>query len=158
MSMQVDEHDFDGFCQSSSLRGSGGPYEPSIASSASSSQSSVFSESSSVQSSIASSISDDFRHNYDQARDSAVAQAQIRRQTSCDGYTTVSNAAKAGNILKAECHAPSYADVTSVPKEQRQHPRRNSLARSNRPPTLQRQCDRKFNFVESLVGKQLNPQ
>jgi hypothetical protein len=43
--------------------------------------------------------------------------------------------------------------VTSVPAQQRQHPRRSSLARNQRPPPLVRQADRKVNFVDNLVGE-----
>jgi hypothetical protein len=38
------------------------------------------------------------------------------------------------------------------PPERRQHPRRTSVG-ANGPPSLVRQCDRKVNFVDSLVGK-----
>ena len=153
MSMQNDESAFDGFYQSASARGYG-PYEPSIASSASSSQASIFSDSCSLQSSIASSISDDFRQNHEEARDRAYAHVQIHSQASQDGCKPPSDQAKVENLLKAACPAPpSYAEVTSVAQDQRQHPRRNSLARSQKPPSLVRQCDRKVNFVESLVGK-----
>jgi hypothetical protein len=43
--------------------------------------------------------------------------------------------------------------VTSVPAQQRQHPRRSSLAKHQRPPPLVRQADRKVNFVDNLVGE-----
>lgn len=158
MSMQAQLQALDGIYQPSSLRGCG-PYEPSIASSASSSQASVFSDScgSSIQSSIASSISDDFRQNQEDARDRACAQAQIRQQFSCENTNpSIEHAKLAGLFKDGYTAAPSYADVTSIPTEQRQHPRRSSVARSQKPPTLQRQCDRKQNFVESLVGKPIN--
>ena len=151
MSMQSDYTAFDGLHQSSTFRGCG-PYEPSIASSASSSQASIFSETSSVQSSIASSISDDFRHNQEDARDRACAQVQLRQHSSYENCVPSLEQAKLASLIEGGASgAPSYADVTSVPKEQRQHPRRRSSSRQ--PPTLQRQCNRKANFVESLVGK-----
>ena len=156
MVLQTDEHTFDGFYHPASLR-AGEPYEHSIASSVSSSQPSIFSETCSLQSSIASSISDDFRHNPEDARDRACAQLQIQSQASIDSFKAPSEQSKTEILSHAWCpNAPSYADVTSVPKQQRQHPRRNSLARSQRPPTLVRQDDRKVNFVESLVGKLSN--
>lgn len=135
-----------------------GPYEPSIASSASSSQLSIFSDAGSVQSSIASSISDDFRHNQEDARDRAYAQQQILQKASYENCNASIDQAKLESLAKVSCtNAPSYADITSLSKDQRQHPRRCSLSRHQKPPTLQRQCERKVNFVESLVGKHFNP-
>lgn len=130
--------------QSQGLQQSYGPYEPSIASSASSSQYSVFSDSASAQSSIASSISDDFRGSQEDPRDRYCAIAQLQSQ------------AQAVSQFSQPCRhqQPSYADVTSVPSEQRQHPRRCSLARNQRPPPLVRQAERKLTFVDNLVGKQ----
>lgn len=45
------------------------------------------------------------------------------------------------------------SDFTSLPSAQRQHPRRCSLARDQKPPPLVRQADRKLGFVDNLVGK-----
>jgi hypothetical protein len=114
-----------------------GPYEPSIASSASSSQTSIFSDAASAQSSVASSISDDFRSTQEDARDSYCATAQLQQKHIV------------GTQLSQQL---TYADVTSVPSQQRQHPRRSSLAKHQRPPPLVRQADRKVNFVDNLVG------
>ena len=129
-----------------------GPYEPSIASSASSSQDSVFSDPASTQSSIASSISDDFR----------CGQEDPRSQWSSQEANKAGHALAEQQQQKLLCmpkaqhstQAPSYADVTSVPSEQRQHPRRSSWDRKQKPPPLVRQCERKINFVDNLVGKQ----
>jgi hypothetical protein len=152
MGVQPDLQTINGLYQSS-LQGCG-PYEPSIASSASSSQASIFSETSSVQSSIASSISDDFRYNQEDARDRVFAQQQIRQQALIDNCNASLEQAKLEGLAKNSCpFNPSYADITSVPKQQRQHPRRCSLSRSQKPPQLVRQSERKINFVESLVGK-----
>ena len=156
MGLQPDFQTINGLYQSS-LQGAG-PYEPSIASSASSSQVSIFSESSSVQSSIASSISDDFRYNQEDARDRVFAQQQIRQKALIDDCNASLEQAKLGKPAKSGCpFNSSYADITSVPKEQRQHPRRCSLSRNQKPPPLVRQSERKTNFVESLVGKHLQP-
>lgn len=131
-----------------------GPYEQSIASSVSSSQASIFSESSSSESSAASSVSDDFRHNPEDARDRVYAQQQIRQKALIDSCNASLERAKLEGLVKNSCpFNPSYADITSVPKEQRQHPRRCSLSRNQKPPQLVRQAERKINFVESLVGK-----
>jgi hypothetical protein len=123
-----------------------GPYEPSIASSASSSQTSIFSDAasaqSSVASSVASSVSDDFRNSQEDARDRYCAPAQLQHKHIADVQ-----------LSHTSQHQLSYADVTSVPSQQRQHPRRSSLAKNQRPPPLVRQADRKVNFVDNLVGK-----
>lgn len=121
-----------------------GPYEPSIASSASSSQTSIFSDAASAQSSIASSISDDFRSSQEDARDRYSASAQLQHKHVADSH-----------MAQACQQQLSYADVTSVPSQQRQHPRRSSLAKDQKPPPLVRQADRKINFVDNLVGKRI---
>lgn len=120
-----------------------GPYEPSIASSASSSQVSVFSDNASTQSSVASSFSDDFRSGQEDAQDSHCAAAQNHSKSNVDLL--------AGRPCLQQL---SYADATSVPSAQRQHPRRCSLAKNQKPPPLVRQAERKHNFVDNLVGKQ----
>lgn len=152
MGLQPDLQTIDSLCQSS--MGQCGPYEPSIASSASSSQASIFSESSSVQSSIASSISDDFRYNQEDARDRALAQQQVIQKALIDNPSAALEHAKLGHLSKTGgCPFKStYADITSVPRDQRQHPRRCSLSRNQKPPPLVRQSERKTSFVESLVG------
>lgn len=160
--MQVDYQSLDGLYQSTSITQGCGPYEPSIASSASSSQASIFSDPLSLQSSIASSISDDFRCNQEDARDRAYAHTQLQQKAALEGCNTADDDAKFMEMLRGGgplppmaslLQPPSYADVTSVPRQQRQHPRRCPLSRGQRPPTLQRQQDRKVNFVDNLVGK-----
>lgn len=137
----------------STLASDCGQYEPSTTSSIRSSQASVFSDSGSTQSSIASSISDDFRQSYEESHDAALAKLRCRTQLSC-GRSSGQAAQHEG---ASSCNAPSavrsYADITSASAQQRQHPRRSSLARGQKPPALQKQECRKFNFVESLVGK-----
>jgi hypothetical protein len=129
--------------QSQGFRHDYGPYEPSIASSASSSQFSVFSDTASAQSSIASSISDDFRSSQEDSRARYCAIAQLQSKV------------QAVTQLSQPCRQPlSYADITSAPSEQRQNPRRCSLARNQKPPPLVRQAERKLTFVDNLVGKQ----
>lgn len=151
MNSEYIDHGSDGL---SSLPEHHGPYEPSIASSASSSQVSVFSDTLSASSSIASSISDDFRYTHDDARerDRICAQAQLRFQAQTNNQQP-EEPAVLGNLLKGNGPCMSYADVTSVPAPQRRHPRRTSLSRNQRPPPLVRQRDRKINFVDNLVGK-----
>ncbi|KAF2172392.1 hypothetical protein M409DRAFT_63096 [Zasmidium cellare ATCC 36951] len=148
MTLELDDHTSDGYGLTS---GSSGLYEPSIHSSASSSQPSVFSDTLSAQSSIASSISDDFRSTQEDARerDRICAQAQLHFQA--QNHSLVEDHSAVGKLLKANGQCPSYADVTSVPAPQRQHPRRCSLSRNQKPPPLVRQRDRKINFVDNLV-------
>lgn len=133
-----------------------GPYETSIASSApSSSQNSVFSDTLSAQSSIASSISDDFRCAQSEdarERDTLCAQTQLQYQAQTGGLQ-LEERSVLDNILKPIVPCPTYAAVTSVPAPQRQHPRRCSISKAQKPPPLVRQRDRKINFVDNLVGK-----
>ncbi|KAK0913881.1 PHO85 cyclin-5 [Friedmanniomyces endolithicus] len=145
MSSAATQSRFDGF--QPPVPQSCGPYEHSIASSASSSQDSIFSDPTSTQSSIASSISDDFRPSQEDSRhrwlpqvaDPSYGLAQEQHRSQC--------------LLSAQqpSQVPSYADVTSVPSEQPQHPRRSSWERKQKPPPLVRQCERKINFVDNLV-------
>lgn len=152
MNLEPDDHSSDGYGLAS---GSSSQYEPSIHSSVPSSQPSVFSDTLSAQSSIASSISDDFRNSHEDARerDRVCAQAQLRFQAR--NHAVEGDQSALGKLLKANAPCPSYADVTSVPAPQRQHPRRCSLSRDQKPPPLMRQRDRKINFVDNLVGKHI---
>lgn len=151
MSFDSEQHS-DGY--GSSL-GVYGPYEASIASSASSSQVSVFSDTLSAQSSIASSVSDDFRCAQSEdarERDTLCAQAQLQYHSHLGGIQGEERSVL-DNILKPSVPCPTYAAVTSVPAPQRQHPRRCSISKAQKPPPLVRQRDRKINFVDNLVGK-----
>ncbi|KAK4961232.1 PHO85 cyclin-5 [Elasticomyces elasticus] len=124
-----------------------GPYESSIASSASS-QDSIFSDLGSTQSSVASSISDDFRSIQEDTRHRWLSHPADA------GYGPGHDQRKLHCLLRAQqgSQAPTYADVTSVPSEHRQHPRRSSTwERKQKPPPLVRQCERKLNFVDNLV-------
>ena len=123
-----------------------GPYNPSLASSASSSSASVWSD-------VASQSSDDSSiHSAGAGSESDIPETycftsqpsyQPTHHDICDsGITTTTHWPK--SVLA--CVAP----------EQRQHPRRTNtgaVARLGCPPSLVRQCDRKVNFVDSLVGK-----
>lgn len=122
-------------------------YEPSIVSSASSSSVSVFSEPNSSQSSIASSISDDFRSQDDgRQRACPVQGTSWEEAPKATGIASLLNASKPFSQALQDSNS-------SLPSDQRQHPRRCSLARNQRPPPLVRQCERKVNFVDNLVGK-----
>ncbi|KAI7515261.1 hypothetical protein KC343_g23660, partial [Hortaea werneckii] len=132
-----------------------GQYPSSVTSSASSSQDSIFSDTGSTQSSIASSISDDFRPSqedasqtcaptylHQQAKAGHAVAAQQQQQQQQQQYQQLYQHQQQQQ-QKAQCAQapPSYADITSVPTEQRQHPRRSSLARNQKPPPLVRQCE-----------------
>ena len=137
------------------------PYGSSIASSASSSSSSVFStDGLSSQSSAPSSSKTSLSSNWDSDQ-GTLAYVHNEYQLpltdySCDGSHPSSLSTAAQDQLDEQVVAP----------ELRQHPRRTqppvqlnpqngaSAASGLRlPPTLVRQCERKGNFVESLVGK-----
>lgn len=122
------------------------PYEPSLSSSASSSTSSIFSvdaasQASSVsQPSSTSSIPAAWR-----ADDKPWWTSQYQTESQAEAPATVKQ------VLP-----PLRTTDIPVAPEQRQHPRRCSATSNPRPPpALVRQCERKGQFVESLVGELL---
>jgi PHO85 cyclin-5 len=124
------------------------PYEPSIASSASSSASSVFSDTAS-QTSSTSSTSQQEGDESSTDRQTAVSGTGENRPTTFfpglyHGQQPMLGSKNPGLTIQAP--GPIAAD-------QRQHPRRCSLAGGQRPPQLVRQSDRKVNFVDNLVGE-----
>jgi len=129
-------------------------YESSVPSSASSSQLSVFSADS-AHSSIATSVSDDFRSCQEdiRERDRICAQPQLQYQSQLGQvqHGELNQAVAAHLRQTGATIAPTYADVTSVPASQRQHPRRCSVSKDRKPPQLVRQRDRKVDFVDNLV-------
>jgi hypothetical protein len=151
------------FCDQSSI-GTGSAheleeaYEPSISSSTGSSRSSTFSDAS-AHSSIATSVSDDFRSTQEDLREQdricAHPHLQYQSQTGQVKYGDLNSAVAAHLGQACAQGAPTYADVTSLPAVHRQHPRRCSISKDRRPPSLVRQRDRKIDFVDNLVGKQL---
>ena len=119
-----------------------GPYSSSIASSASSSTASVWSD-------VASQSSDD----------SSVTGSSSDNETS-ETYCCTSQPAPSFTTceqgISVATYWPKHKVQVEVAPAQRQHPRRTcvgSTTRTGCPPTLVRQCDRKVNFVDSLVGK-----
>ena len=137
------------------------PYGSSIASSASSSSSSIFStDGLSSQSSAPSSSKSSLSSNWDSDQGiSAYVHNEYQLPVtdhSCDQAPSTS--------LSSSLQDQSCEQV--VAPELRQHPRRTQLPVQldiqngtsatlgpRPPPTLVRQCERKGNFVESLVGK-----
>ena len=136
------------------------PYSSSIASSASSSSSSVFSvDGFSSQSSAPSSSKSLLNSGWESEHGGSVNVNEYQQTSSnwsCEFSYPTSNTTVTGSQHSIEVVAP----------ELRQHPRRTQpSAQRNlqpgvlpssgvrQPPSLVRQCDRKDNFVESLVGK-----
>lgn len=142
------------------------PYTSSIASSASSSSASVFSADSVSSQTSVSSTSTSSIH--------IVWGTEDRKSSSPVDEDTPQYAAPLRKvearkeIFEDNSLAASNIDTTVVP-DLRQHPRRTKpLASQDQnygtsatdcprpPPTLVRQCDRKVNFVDNLVGKLIN--
>ena len=141
------------------------PYTSSIASSASSSSSSVFSADSVVSQTSVSSTSTSSVH--------VVWGTEDRRSYSpvdevTPQHTTLLRTDEAPkNVF--EPPPPAISSDDAVVPDLRQHPRRTkpSAQRDQKhgtsatdcprpPPTLVRQCNRKVNFVDNLVGKLIN--
>lgn len=130
------------------------PYNPSVASSASSSSSSVFSSdcvSSQSSTSTASLNATEVIWEDDQSGES---QTLTRGLNISSESTFRCRSATRGSVFK-------IADA-AVPLEMRKNPRRtnshvsfNGVCASGArpPPALLRQCERKVNFVDKLVGK-----
>lgn len=121
-----------------------GPYNPSLASSASSSSASVWSD-------VASQSSDDSSvHSSHVGSEPDISDTYCC--TSQPPYQSTQQNTCESNVATATCWPKSV--LTSVAPDQRQHPRRTSAAAGARlgcPPLLIRQCDRKVTFVDSLV-------
>jgi len=119
-----------------------GPYNPSLASSASSSSASVWSD-------VGSQSSDDSSvHSTGLSSDAEISDSYCyTSQPSCQPITSA-----------CDQSAPTTAcwskNILSSIAPQRRHPRRTNsgiVTLSGYPPSLIRQCDRKVNFVDSLV-------
>ncbi|KAK5998779.1 G1/S-specific cyclin pas1 [Cladobotryum mycophilum] len=119
------------------------PYNSSIASSASTSTASVWSDTAS------------------QSSDDSSASTTSSDSDSCDSYCSSrrSNSSETlinfrRNIFQQQQQQQQQTTTTIVPPELRQNPRRTAPGghtRTGCPPALVRQCDRKVNFVDSLV-------
>jgi len=118
-----------------------GPYSSSIASSASSSTASVWSD-------AASSVSDD--SSVAGSSDNETSETYCCASQPAPSFTTCEQG------ISAATYWPTQKVQVDVAPAQRTHPRRTSVGSTTRtgcPPALVRQCDRKVNFVDSLVGK-----
>lgn len=105
------------------------PYSSSIASSASASSASVWSSGSSQSSD-----------------DSSVTGSLDSDPSDTCCYASTTCAPTVDEPCPAKLQPPEAA-------QPRLHPRRTSAGSARGPPQLVRQCDRKVNFVDSLVGK-----
>lgn len=138
------------------------PYVSSIASSASSSVSSVFSlDVASSQSSAPSSTKSALHSGWELDSSRYYADSSIASLHPSAASQQTSGVVAKLNVL------PETSTGIAVAPELRQHPRRtqptvqvisrdgSSAAAARPPPPLVRQCDRKENFVDSLIGKLL---
>jgi hypothetical protein len=117
-----------------------GPYSSSIASSASSSTASVWSD-------VASQSSDDSSVN-GSSSDNEISETYCCTSQPAPSFTTCEQGISVATLW------PKHKEQVEVAPALRQHPRRTSVGSTTRtgcPPTLIRQCDRKVNFVDSLV-------
>jgi hypothetical protein len=122
-----------------------GPYSSSIASSASSSSASVWSDASSQ-------LSDDSSVTGTSSY-SETSEAYRCTSQPAPSFTTANNTCE--QSISIATYWPKHKLPVEAAPEQRQHPRRTSVGAPTRtgcPPSLVRQCDRKVNFVDSLVG------
>ncbi|TID16024.1 hypothetical protein E2P81_ATG08885 [Venturia nashicola] len=104
------------------------PYQSSISSSASSSSSSVFS-----------------------------VDATSSQTSEISNYTSSGSLSVSWDSDDAAKRLPSLKACELAPIiEQRSHPRRSSISIARPPPTLVRQCERKGQFVDCLVGEHNN--
>jgi PHO85 cyclin-5 len=140
------------------INGESHPYTPSIASIASSSSTSVFStgDGPSSHGSAASSVRS-AHLSWD-----GDAQKQHLLAVRCRPPMAASTTSLSLCATEARTCQPFGPASNAVPPELRLHPRRTQHAAPvdvnvggarRQPPPLVRQCDRKDNFVENLVGK-----
>ena len=135
------------------------PYAPSLSSSASSSTSSVFSDVASQASTSSSSTSNSIPSGWESEEWSATSRLAAAA-AAVDTFAPISRVNTYPQYQPSLCREtvpervlPSLRTAGLVlPAEQRQHPRRSSSTIQRPPPQLQRQVERKVNFVDCLVG------
>lgn len=139
------------------------PYAPSLSSSASSSTSSVFSDVASQASTSSSSTSHSIPSGWDSEEWSAASRLAAAA-AAVETFAPISRVNTYPQYQPSQCREtgmpervlPSLRTAGLVlpnvlPAEQRQHPRRSSSTIQRPPPQLQRQVERKVNFVDCLV-------
>lgn len=135
------------------------PYAPSLSSSASSSTSSVFSDAASQASTSSSSTSHSIPSGWELDEWSASSRLAAAAASAVDTFAPISRVNTYPQYQPSLCREsvperslPSLRTAGLVlPTEQRQHPRRSSSTIQRPPPQLQRQVERKVNFVDCLV-------
>jgi hypothetical protein len=135
------------------------PYAATLSSSASSSTSSVFSDAASQASSASSSSqhsqweSEEWSSRTGPAGPTSVDPANLAVLQPITRVSTYPQYQPSACRETVQERLPSLRSEIVAPMEQRLHPRRSSTAISQRgPPQLVRQCERKVNFVDCLVG------
>lgn len=134
------------------------PYATILSSSASSSTSSVFSDAPSQASSSSSTSSHSTWESEEWSSRSLAVPTSVD-PTHMSVFQPISRVSTYPQYQPSACREtvqetlPSLRTEFMAPMEQRQHPRRSSTTSNHRPPPqLVRQCDRKVNFVDCLVG------
>jgi hypothetical protein len=135
------------------------PYAATLSSSASSSTSSVFSDAASQASSASSTSqhsqweSEEWSSRTGQAGPTTVDPANLSVLQPISRVSTFPQYQPSACRETVQERLPSLRTEFLAPVEQRQHPRRSSTTINQRaPPQLVRQCERKVNFVDCLVG------
>lgn len=150
-------------CGSVFMNSSHHPYTSSIASSASSSSSSVFSVDGASSQTSLSSVSTSSLHVVWGTEDT---RSYFPLENDTPPHAASSEAEEVAKVDSGP-FAPAVNDIdNAVVPDLRQHPRRTKPSAqqhprpgnattgcSRPPPSLVRQCDRKVNFVDNLVGK-----
>lgn len=135
------------------------PYAATLSSSASSSTSSVFSDAASQASSASSTSqhsqweSEEWSTRIGPAGPTPVEPASLSMLQPMTRVSTFPQYQPSACRETVQERLPSLRAEFAAPPEQRQHPRRSSTTINQRgPPQLVRQCERKVNFVDCLVG------
>jgi hypothetical protein len=135
------------------------PYAAPLSSSASSSSSSVFSDAASQTSSASSTSqhsqweSEEWSSRTQHAGPTSVEPSSLSVLQPLARVSTFPQYQSSACRETVQERLPSLRAQFVAPVEQRQHPRRSSTTINQRgPPQLVRQCERKVNFVDCLVG------
>jgi hypothetical protein len=135
------------------------PYAATLSSSASSSTSSVFSDAASQASSASSTSQHSQWESEEWNPRTGLAGSSLVDPASLSVLQPISRVSTYPQYQPSACREtvqerlPSLRTEIVAPLEQRLHPRRSSTTIGQRgPPQLVRQCERKVNFVDCLVG------
>lgn len=135
------------------------PYAATLSSSASSSTSSVFSDAASQASSASSTSCHSQWESEEWSSATRPAGPTTVDPASLSVFQPLTRVSTYPQYQPSACREtvqerlPSLRAELVAPIQQRQHPRRSSTTINQRgPPQLVRQCERKVNFVDCLVG------